>query len=155
MLKKSKCAARFYEWQTDALATAANNAQLEGDDVASFAAVVPTVRWGNQCQISTKSIIVSRTENIVDKAGRDKELDYQTVKRTKEIKRDVEFALIQNTTLNSGATVTARQTRGLAGWIRQGSVGAATGAFPIPASNTAPVAGTLRPLTETLVKNAM
>lgn len=26
MLKKSKCSARFYEWQTDALAAAANNA---------------------------------------------------------------------------------------------------------------------------------
>lgn len=26
MLKKSKCSARFFEWQTDALAGAANNA---------------------------------------------------------------------------------------------------------------------------------
>ena len=26
MLKKSKCSARYFEWQTDSLATAANNA---------------------------------------------------------------------------------------------------------------------------------
>lgn len=61
--------------------------------------------------------MISRTENIVDKAGRDKEVDYQTVKKTKEIKRDMDFSLIQNTTYNAGATGTARQTRGLAGWI--------------------------------------
>ena len=97
--------------------------------------------------------MISRTENIVDKAGRDKEIDYQTLKKTKEIKRDVEFSLIQNTTYNAGATATARQTRGLAGWIRQGSVGAGVGAFPIPSSNTAPVAGTGRAWTEALLKD--
>jgi hypothetical protein len=118
LLKKGKCNGRFFEWQTDALATAANNAQLEGDDVGSFTAVVPTVRYGNYCQISTKNFIISRTENIVDKAGRAKEIDYQTVKKTKEIKRDMEVALIQNTTFNAGATGTARQSRGLAGWIQ-------------------------------------
>lgn len=118
LLKKGKCNSRFFEWQTDALATAANNAQLEGDDVSSFTAVTPTVRYGNYCQISTKNFVISRTENIVDKAGRAKEIDYQTIKKTKEIKRDMEVALIQNTTLNAGATGTARQTRGLAGWIQ-------------------------------------
>jgi hypothetical protein len=155
MLKKGKCASRYFEWQTDALAAAANNAQLEGDDVSSFTAVTPTVRYGNYCQISTKNFVVSRTENIVDKAGRDKEVDYQTVKKTKEIKRDAEVALIQNQTLNAGATGTARQTRGLAGWIQQGSVGGGTGAFPIVSSNTAPVAGTARAFSEALVKAAM
>lgn len=34
-------------------------------------------------------------------------------------------------------------------------MGAGTGAFPIPSSNTAPVAGTARALTESLVKSAM
>lgn len=58
------------------------------------------------------------------------------------MKRDANFALIRNTTFNAGATGTARQTRGLAGWITQGKVGAGPGAFPIPSSNTAPVAGT-------------
>lgn len=47
MLKKSKCSARIFEWQTDSLATAANNAQIEGDDVTSFTAVSPTTRWSN------------------------------------------------------------------------------------------------------------
>ena len=75
------------------------------------------MRLLNYCQISSKNFIISRTENIVDKAGRDKEIDYQTLKRTKEIKRDLNFSLIRNGTFNAGATATARQTRGLAGWI--------------------------------------
>lgn len=153
-LKKSKAKGRFFEWQTDALAAAANNAQLEGDDT-SFAAITPTVRWGNYCQISSKSFVISATEEVVDKAGRKSEIAYQTRNKLKEIKRDKEYAIIRNTTLNAGNTTTARQTRGLAGWITQGSVGAGAGAFPIPSTNTAPVAGTGRALTEPLVLSAM
>lgn len=154
MLKKSKCTARFFEWQTDALAAAANNAQLEGDDVTTFVAVTPTTRWGNYTQISTKNFVISDTEEVVDKAGRKSEIAHQTKKKLAELKRDAETALVQNTTQNAGALGTARQTRGLAGWITQGSVGA-TGAFPVPSTNTAPVDGTDRAFSELLVKAAM
>jgi len=154
MLKKSKCSARFFEWQTDALNTAANNAQIEGDDVTTFTAVTPTTRWGNYTQISTKNFIISDTEEIVDKAGRAREIAYQKVKKTKEILNDVEVGLCQNTTFNAGALGTARQTRGLAGWITQGSVGAGVGAFPNPLTNTAPVAGTARVFDEVMLKDA-
>jgi hypothetical protein len=117
MLKKSKTGARFFEWQTDSLATAANNAQIEGDDVTSFTAVSPTTRWGNYTQISTKNFIIADTEEVVDKAGRKSEIAMPKMKKTKEILRDQEVALCQNTTYNAGALGTARQTRGLAGWI--------------------------------------
>lgn len=90
----------------------------------------------------------------MDKAGRARETAYQKLKKTKEVLRDVEVGLCQNTTFNAGALGTARQTRGLAGWITQGSVGAGVGAFPIPSSNTAPVAGTARAFSETLLKSA-
>lgn len=154
-LKKGKASARFFEWQSDALAAAANNAQLEGDDVASFTAVTPTTRWGNYCQVSTKNFVISDTEEVVDKAGRKSEIAYQKSKKLKELKRDAETGLVQNTTFNAGSTTVARQTRGLAGWITQGSVGAGAGVFPVPSTNTAPVAGTPRALSEALVKSAM
>lgn len=154
-LKKGKCSARYFEWQTDALASAANNAQIEGNDITSFTAVSPSTRWGNYTQISSKNFVISDTEEVVDKAGRKSEIAHQTRKKLAELKRDKEYALIQNTTFNAGATGTARQTRGLAGWITQGSVGATTGAFPVPSSNTAPVAGTARAFSEALVKEAM
>ncbi len=153
-IKKGKCSARFFEWQTDSLAAAANNAQIEGDDVTSFTAVTPTTRWGNYTQISTKNFVISATEEVVNKAGRKSEINMQKVKKTKEIMRDVEVALVQNTTFNAGALGTARQTRGLAGWITQGSVGAGAGVFPVPSTNTAPVAGTARAWTEALLKSA-
>ena len=153
-LKKGKASARQFDWQTDSLAAAANNAQIEGDDVTSFTAVTPTTRWINYTQISTKNFIISDTEEIVNKAGRKSEINMQKVKKTKEIMRDVEVSLCQNTTFNAGAFGAARQTRGLAGWITQGSVGAGAGAFPNPATNTAPVAGTPRAWSETLLKSA-
>lgn len=114
-----------------------------------------TTRWGNYTQISTKNFIISDTEEVVDKAGRKSELNMQKLKKTKEILRDAEVALCQNTTFNAGATGTARQTRGLAGWITQGSVGAGAGAFPNPSTNTAPVAGTARAFTEALLKDSL
>lgn len=113
------------------------------------------MRWGNYTQISSKNFVISDTEEVVDKAGRKSEIAYQTSMKMAELKRDWEVALIQNQTSNAGATGTARQTRGLAGWITQGSVGATTGAFPDPSTNTAPTAGDARALTEALVKDAM
>lgn len=154
-IPKAKASARFFEWQTDALAAAANNAQLEGDDVASFTAVTPSTRWGNYCQVSTKNFVISDTEEVVDKAGRKSEIAYQKAKKLKELKRDIETAIVQNGTFNAGSTTVARQTRGLAGWITQGSVGAGAGAFPVPSTNTAAVAGTPRAFSEALVKAAM
>ena len=64
----------LYEWQTDTLAAAAANKQLEGDDVTSFDAVTATVRMQNYAQISRKTIVLSATEETVNKAGRRSEL---------------------------------------------------------------------------------
>src|SRR6478752_670368 len=69
-IKKGKADNVYFEWQTDTLAAAANNAQLDGDDVASFTAVTPTARLGNRTQISRKVFLISGTEQAVLKAGR-------------------------------------------------------------------------------------
>ena len=57
----------LYEWQTDTLASAAANKQLEGDDVTSFDSVTATVRMQNYAQISRKTIVLSATEETVNK----------------------------------------------------------------------------------------
>ena len=83
----------LHEWQTQALAAAvATNQQLEGDNVTP-AVHTPTVRLGNYCQISRKDGRVSGTQESVQSAGRDDELDYQKVLKGKELKRDMESAL--------------------------------------------------------------
>lgn len=152
-IKKGKVNNSFFEWQKDTLATAANNKVNEGNDVSSgtATAVTATTRVNNYCQISQKDGIISGTQRAVKTAGRKDELAYQIAKRGKEIKRDMEFALTQN---GSYTSTDPRQTRGLAGWLATNcSVGAGAGAAPT--GNTAPVAGTSRAFTESLLKTQL
>ena len=58
----------LFDWQTDSLASAGSNAQLEGDET-SYDAVTATVRLQNYAQISRKSVVISGTEETVNKAG--------------------------------------------------------------------------------------
>lgn len=112
----TEASAITHEWQTDSLAAAATNAQLEGDDV-TFPAVVPTVRVSNTCQILSKQVIVSGTQDAISKAGRRSELAYQLSMRSKEHARDLEYALLNNASAVSGNATTARQMKGVPGWI--------------------------------------
>jgi hypothetical protein len=67
----------LHEWQTDALAAAnVNNAQFQGDDIATFSPASVTARLGNRTQISRKEVIISGTVDAVNKAGRKTELAY-------------------------------------------------------------------------------
>lgn len=152
---KSKADSTLHEWQTQALATAAANAAVEGDDAVAVAAT-PTVRVTNYTQISTKIISVSGTQmKGMNPAGRKNELAYQLALKSAELKRDIEFGLTQNSTFVAGNATTARKTRGLEGWIATNNDLGATGVAPIISSNTAPVDGTARAFTETMLKNVM
>lgn len=127
MIEETTAEGTFHEWQTDTLAAAAQNAQLQGDDV-TFAAASPTTRVGNRTQISRKEVIVSGTQEAVIKAGRDGELLYQMSKRRKELKRDKEFVLCSNQAPVTGNSSTAPQLRPLCGWITTNVDRGATGA---------------------------
>ena len=106
-----------FDWQTDALAAAAANAQLEGNETA-YAAVSPTTRLQNYAQISSKSVIISGTEEKVNKAGRRSELALQIAKRGSELKRDIEFACLNNQAAVAGNSTTARQTASLQAFLK-------------------------------------
>lgn len=112
----TRATGRFHEWQEDALAAAAANAVIEGDD-ASASAITPTVRLGNYTQTLRKVYQISDTQEIVDSAGRPSEIGYQDVKHMKELARDIEFALLINSASASGASGTARQLKGVLGYI--------------------------------------
>jgi len=112
--------ARLHEFQTDALAAAAANAVIEGDD-ATTTAVVPSVRLTNSTQILRKVYRIADTQEAIDKAGRGSEIAYQTVKNMKELARDIEFALIINAAEVTGASATARQLKGVLGFITTNS----------------------------------
>lgn len=106
-----------YDWQTDTLATAAANAQLEGDET-SYDAVVATVRLQNFAQISRKSVVISGTEEKVNKAGRKSEVAYQIAKRGAELKRDIEFVCLSNQAAVTGDSSTARKTGSLTAFLK-------------------------------------
>ena len=152
MAAKTKANATFHEWQTDALAAAAANAQLQGDDVA-FAAVTPTVRAGNRTQVSRKEVIIAGTQDAVNKAGRKSEMVYQLQKKSKELKRDIEFVLCSNQAPVTGNSTTAPQLRPLCGWYATNDSRGATGADGT--TSTAATDGTQRAFTETLLQDGM
>src|SRR5690554_2606960 len=85
MIGRGKAKAVYHEWQTDSLADVnTGNAALEGHD-SVVATSAPTVRLGNYCQISTATVAITGTQEVVDKAGRKSEMAYQIAKRGKEI----------------------------------------------------------------------
>lgn len=153
MAKRSNAKQTLHEWQTDALAAAASNAQIEGDD-ASAVAATPTVRLGNYTQISSKTVFVSGTAREIDAAGREDELAYQIAKRSSEIKRDIELGLTQNIASAAGAAGAARTSGSMESWIAtnisHGAGGSTTGFSGGVVA--APTDGTQRALTEALLK---
>ena len=151
---KGKASAVFEEWQTDALAAAANNKVEQGNE-ATVSALTPTVRVGNRTQISEKVYAVTGTEEKVSKAGRKSEIAYQDAKKMVELKRDVEFGALQNTTAIAAAAGVPGQSRGVLGWIATNTNHDAVlpGADPNPITNTAPTDGTTRVLTEDMLKD--
>lgn len=113
---KVKAKGVFHEWQTDSLASAATNTQLEGDD-ATGNTLSATTRYGNYCQIARKVVVVSGTQEAVDKAGRDSEMKYQIAKAGKALKRDMEYALTRNQASRAGSEATARQLGSVESWM--------------------------------------
>jgi hypothetical protein len=147
----------LFEWQTDTLAAAAANKQLEGDDVASFDAVTATVRLQNYAQISRKTIVLSATEEVVNKAGRRSELAYQIAKRGSELKRDQEFSMLNGAVAAAGNTTTARGTASLGAFIKTNVDMQTNGTNPSYTTlpNSARTDGNVRTFTETILKNVI
>lgn len=151
-IDKVEATAVTHEWQRDTLTTPANNSVAEGAD-ASYTAVTVTQRLSNQTQISRKTFSISDTQEKVRKAGRKSEIKYQTIKQGKELRKDMEIALLENGTLTTGAT---RVTRGLRGWLATNNSLGASGVAPVSVGgNTAPTDGTLRTFTETILRDGI
>lgn len=151
---RAKASNTLHEWTTDVLATAANNAQVEGDD--STAGTIGTgTRVTNRTQISRKVVRLAGTQQAVTSAGNLYSMAKQMSKASSELKRDMETALTQNTTAVTGSASVARQLRGLEGWVATNNSLGASGAAPVPSSNTAPTDGTARALTEALIKTVL
>ena len=104
------------EWQTDTLRNSATNAHIEGDSTTAQAATA-TVRLNNRTQIFKNAVIVSDTDEGLNKAGRQREMAYQIVKIAKEQKLDIEKALFDNNAKVAGNSSTARELAGAPAWL--------------------------------------
>lgn len=156
--KKGKAKNTLFEWQTDTLAAAVStNQQLEGDNITSYTAVVPTVRLTSYCEIAYKTLSVSDTQEEVDSAGRSSEVGYQVLKLGKELKRDMETSLLANKAAAAGSTTVARKTAGLKCYIKTNYDKASDGLYPTytTLANDTWDDGTQRAFTETITKNVL
>ena len=138
------------------------NQQIDGDDIAAFQAVTPTVRVHNYTNISRKTFIIADNLQFQNLAGRNSEIAYQVVKNGKELRRDMETILLQNVIPTAGGAAAARKTGGLSCWLATNSVsntgGAAAGANPVLTAGiptTAQTEGTKRAFTVDLLNDVI
>ena len=128
--KKTSAKNTLTEWQTDSLRASAANAHVEGDTTVA-AARSATTRLGNYTQIFKDAVVVPDTDEGLDKAGRAKEIAYQTLKIAKEQKLDIEKALFDNNARAAGNSTTARELAGVPAWLLTNTdFGANEGANP-------------------------
>ena len=112
LFKQEKVNARTFSWLEDALASTAVNAQLEGADATNQALTDATERT-NQTQILSKTFAISATADAVATYGRARESAHQLAKALKEIKRDLERAMVGEAGVSSVNTdnTTARKMK--------------------------------------------
>lgn len=166
MTKKNRATQGNHEWDTDSLA-AQNlaNAAVEGDDPTSQA-LTPTARMGNYVQTSNKVVQLSGKSQAVIAAGGSNKMGYQLLKKSKELKRDMEGILTYNSAKSAGNSTTASKMGGLPCWIYTNTVfqtgGTPAGANPTlnangwtDGSSTRTYNSTTAALTETMVKSVL
>ena len=102
MIGKTKAKATYHEFPEDELLPAdPNNAVPEGYTFAPKP-VQGRIRTGNYTQIFVKEFTVTETQQVVDKTGVSNEYAYQMQKAMKQVGKDLEVAILNNTV--SGVT---------------------------------------------------
>jgi len=146
---KTKATNTSYQWQTDTLTAVAVNAKVEGASI-SYPTLTSSTKLTNYTQISSKACQVSGTDDAVNLAGRNTEIAYQVAKAAKELKRDMENALLSNVAAATGDATTARALGGVVTWmtsnVSAGTGGSGAGSGAIRSD------GTQRAFTETLLR---
>ena len=138
--------------QTHALtAASSSNFVVEGDDATTDAGTATTRRY-NYCGISDKVALVSGTQEVIKKAGRKSEMAFQMANRSKELKRDVEKALLENQAWVAGNDTTARKVGGVQAWIKTNINKASDATAPTGDGSDIHTDGTARALQESFIE---
>jgi hypothetical protein len=152
----------YFEWSEVDLAATTANRQIEGDVGLSNTAPTNAVRKGGYTQISAKVVEVSSTNQAVNGVANAQTVAKQVAYKLSELKRDMEAMLLANVAASAGASGTARQTAGLPAYLTSnvsrgsgGANGTTSGTGEAGFVNAAATDGTLRALTETLLKTVI
>ena len=136
----AKANATVYQWQQDKLAAVTANAAVEGAVAGTGVQDTTTIKTANT-QIFRKTVEVSGTARAVGLYGRADELARLVAKKGREIKRDMEHAMVGNNQAGTaGNGTTARQLTSAQNQISAGT------------TNTS---GSARALSEPLVLDVM
>lgn len=153
----------YFEWPVVELAAASNsNRVAEGEAAPGNDAPTNALRLANYTQISDKVVEVSDTNEAVNGAGDAQRKAKQIAFKLKELKRDMETMLVgDNNAAVAGSSGTARETASLSAFLRtnvsrgsggaSGTLSGSTEGYP----NAAATDGTLRALTETMLKDVI
>lgn len=98
------------EWMEDTLGDAGENAHVEGAD-STAVAISPPELLDNRVQRLEKSFKISEDLEKTDKHGRKSEIKYQSGLKTKELARDLEWNVI-NQTKQAGTTTLPAKMNG-------------------------------------------
>jgi hypothetical protein len=155
----------YFEWtEVDLAAPVKTNRVKEGEAGPDNDAPTNGKRLGNYTQISDKVVEVSSTADAVNGAGDIQTVAKQIAFKLKELKRDMEVMLLQNTAADSGGADEARITAGLPAFLRTNvdrSTGTVDGANPTLSGttagypNAAATDGSVRALTEDMLKSVI
>jgi hypothetical protein len=105
-----------FEWITEELSATSTTTDLEGEAISAAAASL-TTRNSNVCQIMSRAVAVTGTQSAIKLYGKSSQMAHQMARRTKELKRSVEAALLGRQSKNVGAAGTARATASISAWL--------------------------------------
>ena len=153
----------YFEWPVVTLTAAStSNRVAEGESAPGNDAPTNAVRLANYTQISDKVVEVSDTNEAVNGAGDAQKIAKQIAYKLRELKRDIEQMVVgDNNAAVAGSSGTARETASLSAFLTSnvdrgvgganGTLSGSTAGYP----NAAATDGTLRALTETMLKDVI
>jgi hypothetical protein len=100
-------------------------------------------------------IALSGTQSAVDAAGRADEMAYQIAKKSKELKKDMEFDIIEPNVQAAGSATAARELGSIPTWIKTNGDAGTSGTLSTGSGTDLPGSGTDRDLTETILKTVI
>jgi len=115
-LDVTRATGTLHEWTTDTYAPPADNAKIEGG-AASAGNATSKTKLNNYCQIVEKVAEVSDTTEAISKAGVTNEMDYQVLKKTGEMARDMERVCFEGYKQAGASATSARRAGGVHYWL--------------------------------------